>query len=161
MAEVVLLLGGNIGDVGERLKECRAHIAANIGEIESLSVEMQSEAWGFSSSELFVNQAVRVITDLSPTELLLQTQRIEQQVGRNRTAEIEQKRVSGERYASRVIDVDIISYDQEVINSDQLVIPHPRMQEREFVLKPMAEVAPQWSHPLLNKTTVELLENIK
>ncbi len=154
--DVVLLLGGNMGDVRERLAQCRELLSQSVGEIISLSAEIETQAWGFLSEDLFVNQAVLICTQLSPRELLIRTQAIEQQLGRDRAAEMKQKVQSGEIYASRVIDVDIITYGQDIVECEELVIPHPRMHLREFVLRPMVEVAPQWRHPILNITTEEL-----
>ncbi|MFR9603796.1 MAG: 2-amino-4-hydroxy-6-hydroxymethyldihydropteridine diphosphokinase [Rikenellaceae bacterium] len=158
--DVVILLGGNIGDVGCRLSMCRELLAQRVGAVVSMSSELETLPWGFSSDDLFVNQALVVRTTLTPSELLEQTQAIEQLVGRDRAEEMEQKVQSGERYASRVIDVDIITYGQEVVECEGLEIPHPRMHLREFVLRPMAEVAPKWRHPILNITTEELLNKV-
>lgn len=156
----MILLGGNLGDVSGNFALCRGLVERRIGAVKSQSSELTTVAWGFSAEGLFLNQALLVETNLSPKELLLQTQAIEQEVGRNRTDEAVQKTMSGERYASRIIDVDIITYGEQVVDMEGLTIPHVRMHEREFVLRPMAEVAPQWLHPTLNKSTVELLENV-
>ncbi len=161
MESVVLLLGGNMGDMKSRLMVCREFIEERIGVITGFSSEMESEAWGFSSPLTFLNQAVVVTTRLTPEEVLTQTQSIEQDMGRDREWEREQKRESDQKYSSRVIDVDIISYGTQVINTPRLTIPHSLMHEREFVLRPMAEVAPTWRHPLLDMTTEELLKNVK
>ncbi len=158
--DVVILLGGNLGDVRRNLALSREMLSERVGEVISLSQEFETQAWGFSAEEKFVNQAVLVATELSPEELLIATQSIELDLGRNRAEEVAQKRVSGEEYASRVIDVDIITYGSHEVESVGLVIPHPRMQEREFVLRPMAEVAPKWRHPKLNKMTEELLNEL-
>ncbi len=156
----MILLGGNIGDVSAHFARCRELIENQIGRVISVSTEIETKAWGFSAKELFLNQALRVETSLSAEELLTQTQFIEVAVGRNRRVESDEKSRSGERYASRVIDVDIITYGSEVVSSEGLEIPHARMHEREFVLRPMVEVAPEWRHPTLNMTTVELLKNV-
>ncbi len=158
--EVVILLGGNLGNVRRNLALCRDMLSERVGCITSLSQEIESCAWGFTAQEMFVNQAVLIETDLQPEELLRATQCIEQDLGRDRADEAKQKQKSGEVYASRTIDVDIIIYGSQVIDSEELKIPHARMQEREFVLRPMAEVAPQWRHPILNKTTKELLNEV-
>ncbi len=156
----MILLGGNLGDVSGNFAACREFIVGRIGAVKSQSSELTTKAWGFSAEELFLNQALLVETTLSPEELLQRTQAIELEVGRNRADEMLQKSESGERYASRVIDVDIITYGSQVVELEGLKIPHERMHEREFVLRPMAEVAPKWLHPTLNKSTVELLENV-
>ncbi|MFI3292988.1 MAG: 2-amino-4-hydroxy-6-hydroxymethyldihydropteridine diphosphokinase [Rikenellaceae bacterium] len=158
--DVVILLGGNLGDVRANLAQCRVELGERVGKIISISKELESEAWGFSSEEKFVNQAVLISTKLSPEDLLRATQSIELDLGRDRADELKQKKISGEVYASRVIDVDIITYGSQTIEQEGLIIPHPRMHEREFVLRPMAEVAPYWRHPLLNKMTEELLNEL-
>ncbi len=160
MVEVVILLGGNLGDVRANLALSRELIAARVGRVKSQSSELTTQAWGFSAEELFLNQALLVETSLLPEELLVETQAIEQVVGRDRAAEMQQTSQSGERYASRVIDVDIITYGSQVVDTEGLVIPHPRMHQREFVLRPMAELAPEWLHPTLKMSTAEMLKNI-
>ncbi|MFI3282445.1 MAG: 2-amino-4-hydroxy-6-hydroxymethyldihydropteridine diphosphokinase [Rikenellaceae bacterium] len=157
---MVILLGGNIGDVRALFAECRELLSHRVGEVISLSAEMESDAWGFSSSSKFVNQAVLLSTELSPEALLAATQSIERDLGRNRDDEKREKIRSGEPYASRVIDVDIITYGSQVVDVEGLMIPHARMHEREFVLRPMVEVAPLWQHPTLKKSTAELLKKI-
>ncbi len=161
MARVVLLLGGNIGDVKESLAQARELLTLRVGDITACSTEMETQAWGFSCEVKFLNQALVIETTLKPLELLIQTQSIECEVGRDRALERDEKEQSGERYASRIIDIDIITYDTEVVEEESLKIPHPLMHQREFVLRPMAEVAPQWRHPLLNATAEELLKEIQ
>ncbi len=156
----MLLLGGNMGDVRARLEVCRELLAQRVGELVATSSEAESEPWGFTSPLKFVNQAVVVRTSLPAEELLVATQSIECDLGRDRVAELAQKELSGEVYASRKIDVDIITYGSHIIEREDLVIPHPRMHEREFVLRPMVEVMPRWSHPILNITAEELLKNV-
>ncbi len=157
----MILLGGNIGDVSGYLETSRELLSQRVGEVVALSTEIQSEAWGFSADQKFTNQALVIKTTLNPQELLCATQSIERQVGRDAEAEREQKLVSGERYASRVIDIDIIAYGAEVVDQESLKIPHPLMHEREFVLRPMTEVAPEWRHPVLGRTTREMLKMIE
>ncbi len=161
VAEVVILLGGNIGDVSGYLEASRELLSQRVGKIVALSTQIQSEAWGFSATQKFTNQALVIETTLSPEELLRATQSIERQVGRDAEAEREQKLVSGQKYASRVIDIDIITYSAEVVDQESLKIPHPLMHEREFVLRPMVEVAPEWRHPVLGRTTREMLKMIE
>ncbi len=161
MARAVLLLGGNIGDVKSSLAQARELLTLRVGDITAHSTEVETQAWGFSCEVKFLNQAVEVETTLKPQELLTQTQSIEREVGRDRAAEVDEKEQSGERYASRIIDIDIITYDTEVVEQESLRIPHPLMHQREFVLRPMAEVAPQWRHPRLNSTVEELLNKIQ
>ncbi len=158
--DVVILLGGNLGDVRRNLAQCRDMLSERVGRILSLSQELETQAWGFSAQDMFVNQAVLIETDMSPEELLDATQLIERDLGRDRADELKQKQRSGEKYASRIIDVDIITYGSQVIEQEGLIVPHPRMHEREFALRPMVEVAPEWRHPILKKTTKELLNEM-
>ncbi|MFR9651070.1 MAG: 2-amino-4-hydroxy-6-hydroxymethyldihydropteridine diphosphokinase [Rikenellaceae bacterium] len=145
--KVVLLLGGNIGGVeavGRRLDGAVQLIGERIGEVLNSSSKRVSEAWGFNAEELFVNQAVEVLTTLDPEGLLDATQGIEVDMGRSREAESRDRDESGERYASRMIDIDIILYGDQEYRSDRLIIPHPLMMEREFVLEPMRELGVEY-----------------
>ena len=90
----------------------------------------------------------------------MKTQAIEREWGRDRVAECEEKLLTGERYASRVVDIDIIFYDDIVVESEKLTLPHPLMHKREFVLRPMLEVAAEWRHPILGLTTEEMIERV-
>lgn len=139
----VLLLGGNLGGVeavGERFDRAVELIGERIGEVSRCSTKRVSEPWGFSAEELFVNQAVEVLAELEPEQLLDATQSIEQALGRDRDAEQNFKDDSGERYASRMIDIDIILCGDLKYSSERLTIPHPLMMEREFVLEPLREL---------------------
>ena len=145
-----LILGGNIGDrmnflrQGVDLLDCRAGRVINISSI------YQSEPWGYDDPQWFLNQAVALETNLSPLELLETIQTIEKTLGRQRTHN---------GFQARTIDIDIILYGNNVINTSQLVVPHPRMTERMFVLQPFAEIAPDVEHPVLH-LTIERLRNI-
>lgn len=158
MHRATLLTGSNSPESRLRLQCAAQHIAEGVGEIVAESQLYTSPAWGFQAQREFCNQALVVATSLSPHELLEAVLNIEQQVGRNRPAEAEEKSVSGQRYASREIDIDIIFYDDAVIDTPRLKIPHPLMHEREFVLRPLCEIMPDMSHPVLGCTVRELLE---
>ncbi len=161
MARAMLLLGGNIGDVAARIEGATALIESQIGTIQSRSTMLCTEAWGFHKEQpRFTNQAVEVTTKLNPTELLNATQRIEVMMGRERDEELRERDERGERYASRMIDIDIILYDELMIKSERLTIPHPLMQQREFVLRPIVEIAPEWRHAALGCSCRELLERL-
>ncbi len=160
MIDVVILLGGNLGDVRGHLAVCRELLTRRVGRIISLSSEIESPAWGFSAPSIFVNQALVVRTPLRPEELLLATQCIEREVGRDKACEAAERRQTQEPYASRVIDIDIITYGLQVVSQEGLIIPHAQMHRREFVLRAMVEVAAEWRHPILNSTAQELLKNI-
>ncbi len=161
MARVMLLLGGNIGDVEARIDMAVEMIGARVGRIVRRSSMMRSEAWGFSvETPSFVNQAVEVESDQSPEQILDATQLIERELGREREAEAIEKAESGERYCSRLIDIDIIFYGEMILQSDRLTLPHPLMQEREFVLRPIVEIAPEWRDARVGRSCRELLESI-
>ncbi len=157
----MLLLGGNIGSVERRIDRAVELIAKRCGEIKRRSQMMRTEAWGFSRpTPDFVNQAVEITTTLSPEELLNATQQIEREEGREREAEREEKSVSGERYCSRKIDIDIIFYGESIYRSERLTIPHPLMQEREFVLRPIVQIAPEWRNAKEGMSCEELLKRL-
>lgn len=158
---VVVLTGCNLGDKEQTLRRAAQLLDERIGQVAQSSDIHYSEAWGFSAEEQFANQALELLTRLEPLELLDATQAIERELGRDRDAEQSKKATSGERYCSRTIDIDIMFYDQTMIQSQRLTLPHPLMQEREFALRPMVEIAPQRLHPLLGKTVKEMLDEIQ
>ncbi len=162
MARVMLLFGGNVGDVAARIEQGVELLSESVGEVLRRSSMMTTEAWGFDcDTPPFTNQAVEFSTELQPEELLDQTQRVEQLLGRDRAEERREKEQRGERYASRSIDIDIILYDEVVWQSERLTIPHPLMQEREFVLRPIVEIAPEWRNARLERSCEELLNDIE
>ena len=156
-----LLLGGNKGDMPATFHHALELLVERVGEVVASSQIYRSEAWGFDCEEEFSNQAVEVITPLEPEALLDATQSIEQELGRNRTQEFEQKSLSGARYCSRTIDIDIMFYDDEVISTPRLTVPHQLMHLREFALEPLLELEPQRVHPELGLSIKELYENLK
>lgn len=161
MARIMLLLGGNLGDVEGSIERAVELIAEQAGEVVRCSSLRRSEAWGFQTERPpFTNQAVEICTTLDPEALLCVTQSIEREVGRAREQEQQEKMASGERYASRVIDIDIILYEELIYRSERLTIPHPLMQEREFVLSPIVEIAPEWRNAVLGASCWELLERL-
>ena len=154
VASVYLALGTNLGNKEENMKTVIKNIEKQIGTIVSQSAFYSSEPFGFESDNLFLNSVVEVITKLSPYELLTTTQLIEREMGRT----IETGCLG---YSDRVIDIDILFYNRKVINnSPKLVVPHPLIQERDFVLKPLAEIAPGFVHPILNRTITELMNEL-
>ncbi len=161
MAHVMLLLGGNIGEVVERIERGVDLLRSSVGEPLRRSSMMVSEAWGFNAeSAPFTNQAVEFSTQLTPEELLEATQSVELALGRNREEEAKEKMARGERYASRGIDIDIIFYDEIIYRSERLSIPHPLMQEREFVLRPIVQIAPEWRNAQYGKSCNVLLDEL-
>ncbi len=164
MERVILLLGGNIGDVKGRLTEANTLINKYIGKVTKRSSMIESQPWGFDNGEQiapFTNQSVMVETKLTADDLLTAVQEIEAQLGREREAELEEKSKRGVRYLSRKIDIDIIFYGDQIIQSERLTTPHPLMAEREFVLEPIVEIAAEWQHPIIGLNCKELLDNLK
>ncbi|MFI3316148.1 MAG: 2-amino-4-hydroxy-6-hydroxymethyldihydropteridine diphosphokinase [Rikenellaceae bacterium] len=160
MISVVLLLGGNRGAVDQTFAGVVEDLRVMVGEVEQVSEILRSAAWGFQADD-FLNQAVILSTALTAEQLLDATQSIERKWGRVREDEQKEKAVSGEIYASRAIDIDIIFYGQSVTSSDRLTIPHPLMCERRFVLEPLSQIAPQLCHPITGKSVEQMLNELK
>lgn len=133
MHTVYLSLGSNIGNRKANLEEAIRKIGEMIGNIERQSSFLTTEPWGFQSPNLFLNAAVKVITGLSPTEVLEAGKRIEREMGR-------MKKSANGKYHDRIIDIDILMYDDLNINTSELTIPHPHMHERDFVMIPLREI---------------------
>lgn len=153
MAIVYFGLGTNIGNRRGNLVKAAALLAERVGDILALSGFMETEPWGFESENLFLNAAIKMETPLTPDELLSATQAIEREMGR-------EKKSDG-TYHDRVIDIDILLYDNRVIEHPGLIVPHPLMQERLFVMAPLAEIAPFERHPLLGQTFMELADSLR
>lgn len=150
MHRVYLGIGGNLGDREENLNSTLRLIAEKVGTVEAVSPIYESEPWGFSHAQSFLNQVVEVVTSLKPLQLLQVCKGIEVALGR------EQLQHSG--YAGRTADVDILFYDDIILNDPLLTIPHAKLHERFFVLKPLVQIAPGLTHPLLQKSIVQLLD---
>lgn len=136
MATLYLSLGTNLGDRQKNLSLALELIGREVGTVVSASDILETEPWGFDSSNRFLNMAIKVETTLQPLEVLHVTQEIERKLGRT------QKSVNKE-YHDRLIDIDILLYDDLVMNTPELKIPHPLMYQREFVMKPLAQIAPE------------------
>lgn len=149
---VYLALGSNLGNPLNNLQLAVFHIHKEIGEIAGISKVYSSPAWGFEGED-FLNACVMAQTSLSPKEVLHSLLRIEEQMGRTRK--------QGEGYASRTIDLDLLYYDQQVIDNPELKLPHPALQDRLFVLRPLADIAPQFYHPVLKKDSRNLLQEVR
>lgn len=149
MAKVFLGLGTNLGDKRNNLLTAVNHIEEKIGKVTSLSSFYETEPWGFKSDNSFLNAALCVETSLEPVAILHIIKEIEVEMGRT------QKSVN-KVYSDRPIDIDILLYDDMIIKSEELTIPHPLMTERDFVMKPLVEIAGDTVHPLLGKKLVEL-----
>ena len=137
-----------MGNRAEMLEKANVLLEKKAGRLLALSKVVETPAWGKTDQPDFLNQVVKLETSLSPQELLNLNLGIEKQLGRNRV----------EKWGPRSIDIDILFYDNEIIDEPGLQIPHPWMHERLFVLEPMCEIAPDFVHPVLNKTIAVLLE---
>ena len=156
MERVVLITGGNRGPREELIERARQLIGERIGRVVAFSTPMESEAWGFRAEGAFLNQVVVAESDLEPLALLKRIQELERELGRDRELEMEEKRQTGEAYASRRMDIDLLYYGDRVIDLPELQVPHPRIAERSFVLRPLVEVLPDWVDPRHGKRVEEL-----
>jgi len=147
MEEAYLLLGSNLGDREKLLAEAIERIVLRCGKMEQMSSIYESEPWGFSGNNDFLNQVIIINTKLPPQQLLSVILEIEQELGRKR---------SKDKMVSRVIDIDILFLGQHVVDDHDLKIPHPSIQERRFTLMPLLEISPEKKHPVLKKTMRQL-----
>jgi len=153
MAIVYLSLGSNLGDRLGYVQQAAGIIGMTKDiNIVSTSSFYETEPWQMNSKNWFVNAIVEISTSLSPEELLIVIQRIEAQLGRERTDVRE--------YTDRTIDIDILFYDDKLINTDKLVIPHKFFHKRACMLVPMLEIAQDFVHPLFHKTVSELYDEL-
>lgn len=147
---VYLLLGSNLGDREKNLADAIKHLQKLGLQVLKKSSIYNTLPWGYTEQPDFLNQAIECLTELEPLELLKRLKEIEKSMGRKKTV----------RYGPRIIDIDIIFYDNLILKTEQLSIPHPRMHEREFVLKPLSEIAPDFIHPELQLSVKRLLDNL-
>lgn len=144
MSNVYLGLGTNLGDKVANLRAAVSQIEEKIGKVVSLSSFYETAPWGFASEHTFLNAAACVDTSLSPLEVLRCTQEIERRLGRTEKSE-------GGVYHDRIIDIDLLLYNKVIMHTPELILPHPLMTERDFVMKPLVEIAPEVVHPVLGK----------
>lgn len=142
------MLGSNLGDRPQVLAAAREAIADQAGSIVNQSAVYETAPWGITDQPAFLNQVLEITTSFLPEDLLRIILNIEHDLGR----------VRYERWGARVIDIDLLYFGQTVMDSARLTLPHPRIQDRRFVLAPLAEIAPDFIHPLLQKTSSKLLD---
>jgi deoxyguanosine kinase len=147
--QVVLSLGSNQGNRLKNIELCLELIHLEIGTIIKVSNLYETPSWGFES-EAFYNCALLIHTSKSPEQILIQVLEVEKKLGRIR--------FENSGYQSRIIDVDLIAFDEEIINIEHLQIPHPLMQNRKFVLLPFQDLNLGWQHPVLKKSISELIQ---
>jgi len=146
-----LLLGGNLGNREANLQLAVALLNEKVGEVLSVSALYETAAWGKTDQPAFLNQAVALRTSLTALEVLTHALAIEQDLGR----------VRKDKWGERLIDIDLILFGDEIIDiPDKLQVPHPHMQNRRFVMEPLAEIAPEVVHPILGQTMLSISKHI-
>jgi len=151
MNTITILLGGNVGNTQQFINDAEKLLIDQIGPIQKSSLIYESEPWGFDSEQWFLNKVIQVVDcELLAIQVLEICQAIEIKLGRT------QKTTSG--YESRPIDIDILFFNDEVINLPQLIIPHPKLHLRQFTLLPLQEIMNDYIHPIFGKSIHELFQ---
>ena len=148
---VFVLLGSNLGDREHLVNQACEMMGERCGEIVAKSRLYESEPWGFQAEHWFLNQVVEMKTSLSPDVLMRQLLAIEKELGRDRT-------IPHEGYVSRPMDLDILYFGDKIIDTQMVKAPHPRLHQRRFTLLPLCDIAPNFVHPTLEKTNLQLLD---
>jgi len=151
MNKIFLITGANIGDRRKNLETAAAFIKERIGKIIKHSSIYETEAWGNNDQSAFYNQVFFLESDFSAEQTMEEILKIEKEMGRVRTT----------KNAARIIDIDILFFNDEIINSPNLIVPHKEISNRRFVLMPLNELAPTHIHPVLKKNMEELLSSCK
>ncbi len=149
MHTAYISIGSNLGNKKQNIGHALRSMEY-FSTIEACSRPYRTKPYGYLNQPDFINMVIKVSTEENPLELLVKLQKIENDLGRVRSV----------RWGERTIDLDIVFYDSSIINVENLTIPHPDMQNRYFVLKPMADIAPDFIHPVLKKTIKGILEEL-
>jgi 2-amino-4-hydroxy-6-hydroxymethyldihydropteridine diphosphokinase len=147
MNTAYLLIGGNVGDIINNFQKAIELLNQQGGNVIQQSSIYETAPWGYSRQQNFLNQAILLQTALNPADLMHLILKIEESMGRERK----------EKYGPRIIDIDILFFNDLIIQDPRLTIPHPEIQNRRFALIPLAEIAPELNHPVLNKNVKQLL----
>ena len=147
-------IGTNLGDLGANVARAVAEIRARLGVAVRESAPVYSEAWGYESEHGYMNVGAAFDTEECPVAVLRELRGIEVAMG-----SASHRNADGS-YADRIVDIDVIAIDELEIDTPELTVPHPRMEQRDFVLAPLAELAPEWRHPVIGVTARELLERL-
>ena len=148
---VFVLLGSNLGDRELLVNQACKMLEERCGEIVAKSRLYESEPWGFQAEHWFLNQVVEIRTSLSPDVLMQTLLTIEKELGRDRS-------MPHQGYVSRPMDIDILYYGKDIIDTEMVTAPHPRLHQRRFTLLPLCDIAPDFVHPLLKKSNLQLLD---
>lgn len=154
MADYYLNIGSNLGHRELNISRALRELEKAFGWFET-SKATTSKPWGFESSHIFMNIGVHIVSDMTPLEVLQVLKDIEK-----RLSPAPHRNPDG-TYADRILDIDIMAAGDLTLDTPELTLPHPRMDEREFFLRPMADMAPGWRHPVSGKTAGEMLEDLK
>lgn len=149
---IFLLLGSNIEPKVNYIEEAERKLSSVVGNIVKKSHIYISEPWGFVSDQSFLNRVLMLRSTLSAMETLTNIHAIEEELGRTRQRN---------GYSSRTIDIDILYYNNDIINNEKLIVPHPRIHERRFTLAPLTDIAPDYIHPIFSTSNIKLLEICK
>ena len=150
MNRAVILSGSNEGGLLKNLENAIALISKHIGIVNKSSLVYETEPWGKADQPVFFNQVIEVLTKLSAQSLMTTLLGIEKEMGRERTV----------KWASRIIDLDILYYNDDIIREDKLIVPHPHLHERRFALAPLAEIFPEMVHPVLKQMNKDILAGL-
>ena len=151
--QVVLSLGGNVGNTKEIFKNAILFLEKKVGKLISKSALYKTKAWGVEDQPDFLNQVVIIVTESEPADLLKICMELEKEYGRNRT--------QTNKWEERTLDIDILFYEDRIINTDALIIPHPYIHKRNFILIPLVEIIPDYIQPSLKKSIKQLKKTSK